>query len=285
MAAPKKELISIALLLRKARSLDLQQAQRACDDAFRGAPAPPKVIQMKNHPGFGVILGPMRFAILNVDKPYFSDVAAAADHESNFPARMAIQEHTAWLSVDLVGEPPPVEREKIYGIIGTLIAEFLGDDVLGLIRLPNGPVVGYDFSFIPMLRNRNAAQVFRRGAPDRIIKARDKSEELAAAAAEARRRWPEFVAAYESRRPQQGFAIKKAFNGPEGTEHMWVTVECIAGSTIRGWLSNDPGIIKSLKSGDTVELSAAEIEDWIYTNGKDNVGGFQVKVLKGEPGE
>jgi len=278
--AERREHISIIALLKEPRQLDKATVQQAAECAFRDAPRKPQVIAIQNRPGFGVVLGPLRLAVINADQPYFRDATATANRVSHFPGRIAIQEHKAWLAIDLLGEPPPIDPPKLYGLIGSLLAEFLDPNVLGLIRAPDGRVIGYDFSFIPLFRTRKAFDAFEKGTPDRIVKVPAKSDELAAAAAEARRRWPEFVAAFADRYKGQGFGVKKMFIDGDLVEHMWVNVTTIAGTQIQGWLSNEPRIIKSLKLRDAVTLTHNEVEDWIFTNGTENVGGFQARVLR-----
>src|SRR5579862_2064172 len=147
----KKELVAIAMLLKQPRPMDVVKVQRAAEAAFREAPVAPKVVALKSGNGFGILLGPMRLGVLCVSGPYFKDIANAADRVANFAGKQTIQQSTAWMSVDLIEAPPQLEREMIYTILGTLVAELLKDkhDVLGLVRLPGGPVVGYDPSFIP----------------------------------------------------------------------------------------------------------------------------------------
>lgn len=270
----------MVLLLKQRREINVEVIQRAADDAFRDAPAPVRVIQIKNGSLFGLALGPMLMGLISAGKPYFRDVEKVANQTSNFAARQAIFGHTAWIGVDLVGDAPGIDRQKVYELLGRLVAEFLQDDVLGLIRLPSGPIVGYDFSFIPLLRNGKVSDVFEKGPPDRIVKTKAGDPELVAATAEAMRRWPEFTAAFAARQPRQGFGVKKAFLDGEKTEHMWVTVTGIEGQVIRGRLCNKPQTIHSLKFGDLVEITVAEVEDWMYTMGKENIGGFQAKVLE-----
>jgi uncharacterized protein YegJ (DUF2314 family) len=280
MSEPNRKITSLVALLRQPRRLELAEVQRAAEFAFREAPESPKVFALKNRPGFGVRLGPLPLVVFSLERPYFKNIAEAADRISVFAAKRAVQAHAAWLSVDVVGEPPEIDQDVLYRMLGKLLAEFLQDDVLGIIRWPDGAIVGYDFSFIPFLREGKTAAVFHRGPPDRIIKAGANNAELTAATADARQRWGEFLAAFTNRRPQQGFGVKKAFTEDGRTEHMWVTVTRIEGSIIHGWLSNTPGMIKSLKARDPVQLSESEVEDWIYSDGKQNVGGFHAKVLK-----
>ena len=273
------KITSIVVLLKETKPVDLPRLQQAASDAFRGAPEPPQVIALPNGTHFGLKLGPLSLGIIQANTPYFKDAAKVADQLSDFAARRAVQEHQAWLSVDLVGESPISDPEAIYNWIGCLVAELLDDNAVGLIRLPGGPVIGYDLSLIPLLRHRKAQEAFLRQAPARITKAKADDAALAAAAAEARERLPEFMKAFANARKGQGFGVKKRFEVEGKIEHMWVTVTKIDGPIFHGWLSNDPQVIRSMKLRDPVSLNSDEVEDWIYTNGRENVGGFQAKVL------
>ena len=279
MSSSGNPITSIVLLLKQPRSLELSRLQQAANDAFRAAPAPPKAIALPKNNLFAIGLGPMRFGVVQSTNPYFADIAKVADQIPDFKAKIAVQQHRAWWSVDLVGEVPSHLAGSIHGVIGQLIAELLDDNVLGLIRLPEGRVIGYDFSLIPLLRNRKVQDAFTRLTPDRPVKTAPDDAALAAAAAEAQERLPEFVIAFEQKRKGQNFAVKKGFEFDGKIEHMWVEVKSID-SAIHGVLANDPKVIRSMKSGDAVTVQTDEVEDWIYTNGKENIGGFQAKVLR-----
>jgi uncharacterized protein YegJ (DUF2314 family) len=103
---------------------------------------------------------------------------------------------------------------------------------------------------------------------------------MAAAVAEARRRWPEFVAAFNQRRPMQGFAVKVPFHEREENEYMWVEVSKLDGNNIHGTLVNEPKVISSLKLNDQVTVKLDDLNDWLYSDGKEMVGGFTAKVLE-----
>ena len=64
---------------------------------------------------------------------------------------------------------------------------------------------------------------------------------LVAAAAEAKRRWPEFVAAFNEHRPGRKCAVKYAasINGG-GNEHIWIMVTALGSGTISGTLGTLP---------------------------------------------
>jgi uncharacterized protein YegJ (DUF2314 family) len=281
MAPADQNLISIALLLRQPRHIDLHNVERAARNAFREAPQPPEVAPLENIPGFGILLGPVKLGIISLDRPYFRDVKQIAAQIKSSATRSAVEQHRAWLSVDLIGEAPQfADQLRLYGALGLLIAEFLDDNVLAIVRLPDGPILAYDFSFIPMFRAGGAAEVFRRGQAKGNIKADSEKGDAQTAVAEARRRWPEFVHAFAHRRPDQQFAIKKRFDDGKIAEHMWATVSAISGSTVYGQLNNKPNRIKSLKFGDKVTFPESEVEDWIYTDGPNKIGEFHAKVAQ-----
>ena len=62
---------------------------------------------------------------------------------------------------------------------------------------------------------------------------------LVAAAAEAKRRWPEFVAAFNEQRPGRKCAVKYAAPIKSGgEEHIWIMVTALGSGTIRRMIWN-----------------------------------------------
>jgi uncharacterized protein YegJ (DUF2314 family) len=281
MANVGQNQISIALLLRQPRHIDLHIVERAAGIAFRQAPQPPEVAPLQNMPGFAILVGPVRLGIIALDRPYFRDVNQIAVQLKNSAARAGVEQHRAWLSVDLIGEAPQfADQLRLYGALGLMIAEFLDDNVLAIVRLPDGPILAYDFAMIPMFRAGGAAEIFRRGQARGNVKSDSEKGDAQSATAEARRRWPEFVHAFAHRRPDQQFAVKKKFDDGKVAEHMWATISAINGATVYGQLNNTPNRIKKLKFGDKVTFPDSEVEDWIYTDGPNKIGEFQTKVAQ-----
>jgi uncharacterized protein YegJ (DUF2314 family) len=103
-----------------------------------------------------------------------------------------------------------------------------------------------------------------------------------AAVAEARSRWPEFLAAYEARTgdPDDVFIAKFPFGQDPHVEHMWISVESIAGDTVSGRMENKPMFQPGLKEGDQVTGSVAKLSDWLYASEKGAEGGFTQRVLQ-----
>ena len=109
---------------------------------------------------------------------------------------------------------------------------------------------------------------------------------LVAAAAEARRRWPEFVAAFNEQRPGRKCAVKYAapIKGG-GAEQIWIMVTALGNGTISGTLANNPVEDIGLKPGDAVTIQAGDVTDWMFTDGQSMTGGFSIATLRNAAGK
>lgn len=106
---------------------------------------------------------------------------------------------------------------------------------------------------------------------------------MLAATAEARRRWPEFVAEFNNKQPDAAYAVKIPFKvgATNNTEHMWIQVVAINGSSIVGTLDNEPTQNVRYKVGDRVMTTVGEIEDWMVGRGEGDLKGlFTLPVLE-----
>src|SRR5580700_5859928 len=127
MERAKGPVVSIVMLLRQPRVVTLDAFERAARDAFRDAPAGPKVAQMNYTPAstYAIALGPARMGIINTPMAYFRDIDKAAAQAGRTAARRAVLEHKAWMSVDYFEQEENPPRGTIYVLIGRLIAELL----------------------------------------------------------------------------------------------------------------------------------------------------------------
>ena len=109
---------------------------------------------------------------------------------------------------------------------------------------------------------------------------------LVAAAAEARRRWPEFVAAFNEGRPGRKCAVKYAAPIKSGgDEQIWIMVTALGSGTISGTLGNDPVEDIGLKLGDAVTIQTGDVKDWLFTDGQSMTGGFSIATLRNAAGK
>lgn len=115
---------------------------------------------------------------------------------------------------------------------------------------------------------------------DKAISVEDNDPEMVAAIAKARETLPQFWQVYEKREPgETDFALKVSITDKAGTEHFWATdIERRDGRTM-GTINNDPNIVSSVKLGDRIELTMANISDWLYMRDGKMVGNETLRPL------
>lgn len=280
-ASTNKPLISLVLLLRKPRRLDDQ----ALADAIQAAWG----IEMRLHdpkaidfvvgasPMFMIACRGQHFSVHNFKIPYAKDVAAEAESITDFQMRRAYLEHKAWLAVDLLWEERPERMPEVYGQIGKLIAELAGADCTALYSPATTQMILYDDAVAEQLRGSDVLEVFNRLMRVPVVPLAEDDPAMAAAIEEARRRWPEFVAGFDTRRAEQNFAVKAPFSDGENTEVMWAAVTDIEDDEIHGALENQP-VSVNLSYGSQVQVSSADVIDWIISGTESIKGGFTIKV-------
>ena len=109
---------------------------------------------------------------------------------------------------------------------------------------------------------------------------------LVAAAAEAKRRWPEFVASFNEHRPGRKCAVK--YVAPikgGGNEQIWIMVTALGSGTISGTLGNAPVEDIGLNLGDAVTIQTGDVKDWLVTDGQSMTGGFSIATLRNAAGK
>ncbi|MCU0705893.1 MAG: DUF2314 domain-containing protein [Fimbriiglobus sp.] len=116
--------------------------------------------------------------------------------------------------------------------------------------------------------------------PPQTVSIPDDDPQLAAAVSEAHTRFDEFLTAFAHRTPADQFAIKARFMDDYGREYMWVSVTAVDGQHIYGQLDNDPATVRAIRRGQNVRVPRAGLNDWLFTQGAERVGGFTVKVLE-----
>jgi len=80
-------------------------------------------------------------------------------------------------------------------------------------------------------------------------------------------------------------ALKVAFTNAQGTEHMWIGTIELKDGKYSGILNNEPEFVKEYKSGDTIEIDASKISDWMYLENGKLFGGYTIKVLRNRMSE
>ncbi len=116
--------------------------------------------------------------------------------------------------------------------------------------------------------------------PPHLVSIPDDDPQLSAAVTEAHRRFGEFLSAFAHRTDADHFAVKARFMDDYGREYMWLTVTAVDAQHIYGQLDNDPATVRAVRRGQPVRVSRAGLNDWLFTQGAERIGGFTVKVLE-----
>jgi uncharacterized protein YegJ (DUF2314 family) len=222
------------------------------------------------------------FMVNSLPVPYTDSPDEFAEGIADKRLRGAVAAHRAWISVVAMGETNDEASEtKAYRGIARMIAELAGPDCLAIYCPELGRCNEYDQKLLETLRSPDPLALFDEPTFAPVISVDGDDPRMTAAVAEARRRWPEFAAAFEANSDQDApFIVKAQFNEADETEFMWVSVIRIEGETIHGVLENTPHRLRNVKQGQQVAVPLSALNDWLYVKGTDNVGGFTMKVIK-----
>ncbi len=215
-------------------------------------------------------------------RPYMDDPEKYSESISDLRLQRAVAGHQAWISADLFGEPgSKSEREEIYADLGRLLAPFADEDCLALYCPELERCNEYAPAVVEQLKSGQPLEIFDAPTNAPVVNISADDPRMVAAVAEARSRWPEFVAAFQAgvASPEAPFIVKARFSDGENEEFMWVSVTGIAGETITGKLENSPAALTNVKLGDEVNAQLADINDWLCQRGEETIGGFTVKLM------
>jgi uncharacterized protein YegJ (DUF2314 family) len=221
------------------------------------------------------------FLINSVNEPYMDNPEEEAKDYPDVRLRHAVGSHCAWNSVDHFGDPPSeTEKPEIYAAIGRLVAEFANEDCVALYSPELGHCNEYSPDLLPILRSDKPLAVFDEPTNAPIVELDGDDPRMIAAVEQAKRRWPEFMAAFENRPSgETPFAVKARFVDGDKEEFMWISIKRIEGDVLSGKLENSPAFVKTVREGDAVTVRAADVNDWFCEINGESVGGFTMKVM------
>jgi len=276
---------SLVLLLREPKYLDPAILSHAASQAWdaeilAGEEGEAESFVVGDSPMFMLKHEANMFVVHNHDEPYFKDSEEVAEQMGELRRRKAIVEHQAWMSVDALLVEDDEARRQAYGQIGRVLALLAGDDTLAVVCPESGQIVPYDDELDALLRSGDPLEAFGNPANPPVIEIAPDDPRMQAAVAEARERWPEFVAAFENRAADERFSVKAPFNDDEHMEFMWVEVTAVEGKLILGTLGNEPVNVSNVKLGQRVRVQIDELNDWIFFRDDELHGGFTIKVFE-----
>jgi len=268
--------ISLVLLLSEPRYLDAGLLSKLVEKAWK----PAAIAVEGKSPLLTIRADGRAFNIQNVDSPYFDQPQKVAAEMRELRLRKVVAEHRAWLSVEFVESNQPAEPAKIYQLIGRLIAELCDSDCLAVLAPATGAINVYDDEIREELCQKDPAELLNNFIHAPVVNISPADPRMRQAVDEAKKRWPEFVRAFEQRAADQHFSIRAPFGDGRHTEFMWVGVTAIENDMIYGKLGNEPLHVRGMNAGETVKVRVGDLNDWMFTEGKGMRGGFTIEAIR-----
>lgn len=213
-------------------------------------------------------------AIIDSSRVYMTpeEQAATAARFEHPAARNAITGHKAWVSVDAMGSIgfKQEQRAMAYTLLGPLAAE-LYDDSCMLLYLPAEKRIAQPGPNVEqMLRDAKIAELF--GDDDLhapIVSVASEDRQINAAIAEAKRRLPEFLNAFERSGPASPALFKAAFPTGDGgsdrtSEYIWMKLTEVGDRELVGTIENQPVHRSIPAKGATARVPLDRVVDWVY---------------------
>lgn len=267
------EPIYLTSAAKKAWNADLGNGDQEGPDGF--------VVGMEGLPTTIVSYRDRMIMINNFPQPYVEAPEAMADSIPDQRLRGLVAEHTAWLSCDAMGVESfddVDETREWYRILGRLLSELVDDNCLAIVLPQTNQIFANMDETLELLKSDDPLEALGNDAPVPVIQIGADDSRMIAASAEARRRWPEFVAAFE-KRAGENFGVKAPITAGGNTEFIWLTVTAIENDVIYGELGNEPISLEKLKLGSRVKTKLADLNDWGFVRNGEPQGMFTVKVL------
>ncbi len=270
-----KPIISLVHLRRQQRYLEPQVLANALSEAWGlkitggdGDDEDADGFVAGDNPLFLVMVKKPTFAMFmvhNRDSAYFDDPEEVASHVPNLRFAEIIRDHSAWLAVDLMQvSDSKLDQDEAYRLIGKAVAMLADDDVMAILCPQHRFFNLWSPELEKMLCGDSPLDALQEEIKAPVIGVPD-GDVIENAIAEARRRWPEFVAIFKKREPDdERFIVKAPFTGEDGqVEHMWLQVFGLEPEYVHGHLVNHPMHTTKLQRGSQVEVAVAELSDWV----------------------
>jgi len=289
-------LISLVLLLNAPRQMSVEELRNRASEAFGmtfeidNPDATQFVIEVPV-PLKGVPNGAAKSFIVKADEgvfmvnsfaiPYMENPAAFAGGIPDKRLSNAVSSHRAWISVDAMGNVVDEKsKAEAYRIIGKMIAGLARPDCLAIYSPELQRCNEYDQVLQEKLRSNDPLALFQEPTFVPVINVDGEDPRMIRAVAEARKRWPEFVSAFQSDLAKdKPFIIKAEFREGDKSEFMWVSVKTIEANRIYGVLENSPLELKNVKEGQEVAVQLSSLNDWMYSKDGEPVGGFTLQII------
>lgn len=285
MAAAEERIVSMVLLLSAPRQLDehtLGTIVATATGTDHSHDTKTESFVVAKPPYYRVRLKSGSYVINNIAAPYFTQTGDFAANIKDAAERRAVLDHRAWLAIDWLPDgATTTDLKPVYQDIGKMAAALAGPDTLALYCPDMDQLALYTLAAARTLRSADPLGAFAgmSSEPPAVSVSGD-DPRMKAASAEARKKWPEFVRAFQEKRGS-AFAVKGRLVEGRKAEFLWLAVVSLDAAEVHGTLDNDPAVLRGYRLGQDLHIKIADIDDWLYQdrNGQ-QVGGFTVKVLE-----
>ncbi len=277
--ASNRNPISIVMLRSRPANLAEADVRQACRRAYGSDPREIHRIDLPDGAGHSLVAvfdDKPSIGVIVCAKPYMSPEeaeATAADLEHPV-TRQAMTGHVAWVSVDVMGSTEIRHTSEVlagaHGFLAPLAAELIDDACLLLYLSASKKVAEPGEKAEAMLREGRLAELFGDAelhAP--MLHAREGDPQIARAMAEAKRRLPEFVMAFERAGGTGDFLFKARYSiGPDGSgdEYVWLRLEAIERDAFVGTIENNTDDPAIPKKGARDRVPIDRVADWGYAD-------------------
>jgi uncharacterized protein YegJ (DUF2314 family) len=219
-----------------------------------------------------------------VDDHYFGADTNFADQIPELRRKKAVEEHTAWMSVDVMLIPEQASPVQALALAGKLLAALVPTNALALIHPYKQLLCPYTVEVGQALEAGAGLEAFEADdIPVPIAQIDSEDPRMIEAVSEAQERFPEFIKAMKKRGPKDTFCVKVPFTDTEEEdaykEFMWISVREVSDTHITGRLDNEPTHVKSIRLGQLVRIPRHKLNDWLYVINEEMTGGFTLKLL------
>lgn len=208
--------------------------------------------------------------------PRWEGAPDATEGDAELRSRTALEKHRAILHLATAGPPGPAAELARRQRLARIAAALWGADVLGLNWHCHRALVPAVDGLAERLRAQDPVEATLEGIPVPIVRADDEAA-MQRAIAEARASWEQAAAHFRA-----GGEVSAKFPFPTrsgSVEHIWISVEALDGTTVRGKIANEPHDLEGLELGSPVSCKLAELSDWLFEKDGRQYGGYTVKVL------
>lgn len=118
-------------------------------------------------------------------------------------------------------------------------------------------------------------------APPEVILPRRSDPEMEQAITRARSELPAFIETLQKPGELQvNFSIKAKFTEGDEDEMLWITPTGYDNNTFHGTVETEPLYLKNIQAGQSVEVPAENVADWMYVEEGRLIGGYTIRVTR-----